>query len=133
MNLERGFRRLTLTISLAAIIGGLLLTVYTIHRTIIYVSGMRAFMACSEDPKGVAEVCASILVNSAIPDLYRRLGFFWWDWRDSLLELFFSMTNQSYSLVLIPLIDGIIVTTFLGAIPWGLFYLVRWIVRGFNE
>jgi len=93
-------------------------------------------MACSKDPKGVAEVCASILVNSAIPDPYRRLidqGFFWWDWLDSLLSLFFSMTNQSYSLVLVPLIEGIIVTTFLGAVPWGLFYLVRWIIQGFND
>ena len=135
MNLERGVRRLTRTISLAAIIAGLLLMVYATHRTITYVSGMRAFMACSEDPKSVAEVCASILIraNSAIPEPYRRLGFFWWNWRDSLLDFFFRMTNQSYSLVLIPLIGGFIVTPFIGAIPWGLFYLVRWIVQGFND
>lgn len=140
MNLERGFRRLTLTISLAAVTAGLILTVYAVHRTVIHVTGMRAFMACSEDPKLLGEACLSILVNSAIPEPFGRLidpppghAFFWLDWLDSLLSLFFSMTNQSYTLVLVPLIEGIILTTFLGAIPWGLFYLTRWIVRGFSD
>jgi hypothetical protein len=44
MNLERGFRRLTLTISLTAVIAGLAVTAYAIRLTVISVSGMKAFI-----------------------------------------------------------------------------------------
>ena len=146
MKFERGFRRLTLTISFAAVIVGLLVTAYAIRLTVVSVSGTRAFMACSEDTgplskmSGHAEICAAILVNSAIPEPFHRLitpyvgeAFFWWEWLDSLLSLFFSMTTESYTLVFTPLIEGIIATTFLGVAPWGVFYLVRWIVQGFSD
>lgn len=40
--------------------------------------------------------------------------------------------TTTYTTVLLPLIWGFLVSTGLGAIPWGVFYLVRWIVRGFK-
>ncbi len=146
MKFERGFRRLTLTISLAAVIVGLLVTAYAIRLTVVSVSGMRAFMACGQDTGLLSnmsthpETCAAILANSTIPEPFHRLitpyvgeAFFWWEWLDSLLSLFFSMTTESYTLVFTPLIEGIIATTLLGVAPWGMFYLVRWIVQGFTD
>ena len=44
-----------------------------------------------------------------------------------------SPSSQSYSLALLPLIWGVLITTGLGALPWGMFYLVRWIVQGFSD
>ena len=129
MNLERGFHRVTLSISLAAVIVGVTITVYAIRLTVISVSGMKSFLVCSQDTGPLsklsnnAELCLSILANSAIPEPFHKYitpyfgeGFLWWDWLDSLLSLFFSMTTKLYTLVLIPFIEGIIVTTFLGAI-----------------
>ena len=43
-----------------------------------------------------------------------------------------SPSNQSYALAILPLIWGLILSAALGAIPWGVFYLVRWIVQGFK-
>jgi hypothetical protein len=43
-----------------------------------------------------------------------------------------AMSTESYTMALRPLISGISVSTLLGAIPWGVFYLMRWIVHGFG-
>ena len=40
--------------------------------------------------------------------------------------------QQTVWLALLPLIWGTLLSLGLGAIPWGVFYLVRWIVQGFK-
>src|SRR5262245_43598110 len=55
-----------------------------------------------------------------------------WD-SDFLVPLWaHSPSNESYALAILPLIGGLILSAALGAIPWGVFYLVRWIVQGFK-
>jgi len=44
-----------------------------------------------------------------------------------------AMSTESYTMALRPLISGLFVSTVLGAIPWGVFYLMRWIVHGFGS
>ncbi len=126
MNLERGFRRITLVISLAAVIGGLVVTVYVIYRTVIYVSGMREFMTCSEDPKVVGGACLDILVATAVPDPFRRFisptfgeESFWFDRLLSLLSLFLTCqinhTAWFFSLSLRASLELLSLVSFLGA------------------
>ena len=73
-------------------------------------------------------------------DLVAGLG--WPEHLDRAMKLWYStdwiplwatsMSNQDYTLALLPLIWGVLVSTGLGAIPWGVFYLVRWIAWGFK-
>jgi hypothetical protein len=49
MNLERGFRRLVLTVSLAVAGAGLVVTAYDTYKTIRHVRATNEFVACSEE------------------------------------------------------------------------------------
>jgi len=140
MNLERGFRRITLVVSLAAVIAGLATTAYAIRLTVISVSLMKSqdleAVPC-DDPERTAR--GWLCWNTDIPKPFGRFiaprfgeEVFWWIWLDSLLSLFFRMTTDSYSLVLFPLIEGIVGTTFIGLVPWGMYRLGRWIAYGFK-
>jgi hypothetical protein len=145
MNLERGFRRLVVTVSFAAASVGLLVTRYDTYRTVKFVSGTNRFVACSEDPKllnltvpieGVSvPYCLTILSDAGLPDHLKHViappisacPCWWIDWLPD------TVTTSSYTLALLPLIGGVLMSTGLGVLPWAAFYLVRWIVQGFKE
>jgi hypothetical protein len=141
VNLEHGFRRITLVVSLAALIAGLAVTIYAIRLTVISVSLVKAhdFEAVPCDPEITAKGVL-FCFNTDIPKPFGRFiaprfgeEVFWYNWLDSSLSLFFRMTSDSYSLVLFPLIEGVVGTTFISLVPWSVFYLVRWIAHGFKE
>ncbi len=41
--------------------------------------------------------------------------------------------GDSYTLVLLSVILGLVLSAAARAVPWGAFYLVRWIARGFGD
>jgi len=156
MNLERGFRRLVLTISVAGVAVGLGVTGSGIYGTIQWVTATNNRVACMEKAPTVEEF-------RRLPDFYKPEGKKLEDvdalkeWTEAVRSHRFLEgckfprrndvprsvfrgisrgnfeNSQSYSLVMLPLILGLSFTACLGAIPWGVFYLVRWIVQGFIE
>lgn len=149
MNLERGLRRITLTISLAALIAGLLVTGYDTYRIVQHVSAMQEYGACLREAESFPDKpdkacnlmdrnskelgCYYILNNSAANRLWpTHLGYvlqFTIVWAPSLAT---NGEYELYTMALLPLIIGVLLSTGLAAIPWGVFYLVRWIVYGFK-
>jgi hypothetical protein len=53
-----------------------------------------------------------------------------WD-ETYFLPLWTQTASGSYGLAMFPIVWGVILSACLGAIPWGVFYLARWIVQGF--
>jgi hypothetical protein len=172
MNLERGFRRLVLTVSFAAASAGLVVTGYDTYKTVQYVSGNKNLVECVkateswtptvEDfkllpdewrPRAAPKLddverlkrwteaargyrvgnCGHFLDGIAIPAHLDRP----WELTNKLLWYttgwFPPWHSASYTLALLPLILGVLVSTGLGLMPWGVFYLVCWVVRGFRE
>jgi hypothetical protein len=171
MNLERGFRRLVLTVSLAVAGAGLVVTAYDTYKTIRYVRATNEFVACSEEaehrtptaedftslpeewrPKIVPpeklddaerlkswiekardyrqHLCGYILIT--LPVHLDRAIQLWYE-TDWLPLWATSPSGQSYSLALLPLFWGIVMSSGFSALPWGVFYLLRWIVHGFRS
>lgn len=165
MNLERGFRRLVVTISFAAATAGLVVTGYDTYKTFRYVSANKKYAACIKEATSwtpTVEDFLNCLTESKLPELlsYHRFvarsvprwakrvqGANRGTYDPSIIndprfadlsaaeqaKILGNLSNESYTLALLPLIWGILLTTGLGAIPWGVFYLVRWIVQGFKE
>jgi hypothetical protein len=146
MNLERGFRRIVLTISFTAASAGLVVTAYDIYKYIEYVSGIKKWVACVEEihsrtpteeefwtkfgRKGPSD-CEHFSTDRPTPFFpvmtHWTTTFYSYD---SVAG--FSITLPSYTPTLVLFIWGVLVSTGLGAIPWGVFYLARWIVHGFK-
>jgi hypothetical protein len=186
MNLEKGLRRVVLTVSLAAAGASLVVTGYDTYKTTRYVLATNEFVACSEETeqwtptveefkmlpdaaRPVATVEAKIGdvemgprsgppdekmsdaersrwtqaarnyrsmrcgdIRVSLPAHLDRAMKLWYG--TSWLPLWAtSPSNQSYSLALLPLIWGVLISTGLGALPWCMFYIARWIVQGFSD
>ena len=185
MNVERGFRRVVLTLSLAFGGAGLAVTVYDVYKTTRYVDATDKFVACFDEAEHWTPTMEDfkMLPNSARPvaTVEARIGDTelgppsgppaeemsdtersrWTqaarNYRsmscggirrslpahlDRAMKLWYGTSwlplwatgpsSQSYSLALLPFVWGIIISTGVGALPWGLFYLTRWIGRGFS-
>src|SRR5262245_47723420 len=108
MNLERGFRRTTLAISLAAAIGGLVVTGYETYETVQFVSATKLFLKCSDDEHKLPSSqwtgsCLDVL-QSEPKHLTALLPITIWlpqSWSEQ-------MHSASYPLALLPLIVGIL-------------------------
>src|SRR5215471_124907 len=133
MNLERGFHRITLAISLAAAIGGLVVTGYETYETVQFVSATKLFLKCSDDEHKLPSSqwtgsCLEVL-QSEPEHLTVLAPLTIWPpqtWR-------VQMHRASFPLALLPLIVGILTSALLGLVPWDVLYLVRWIVHGFTN
>jgi hypothetical protein len=147
MNLERGFRRIVLTISFAAASAGLVVTAYDTYEYIEYVSGKKNWVACVEEIHSRTLTEEDFWVKAAREDLLSDCKHFSTDrptpffpamtqWYTTGREynpvLRVWITPPSYTPALVVFIGGILASTGLGAIPWGVFYLVRWILQGFK-
>ncbi len=149
MNLERGLRRVVLTVSFAAIGAGLAVTTYDTYETVRYVSATKEFVACSKEAKSWTPTMEDL---KPLPDMWEEAarqfklerkqggcGYILVAAPAHLDRLWFpswaanSMTSESYTLAVLPIIWGVFVSAGLGAIPWGIFHLVRWIVQGFSD
>ncbi len=133
MNLETGFRRITLSISLATLVAGVTVTVYDTYETVQYVSATKLFLECAKDedklPSSQRTGSCLYVLRAEPKHLTALLPITSWlpqSWDEH-------MHSASYPLALLPLIVGILASAGFGAIPWGVFYLVRWIVQGFSD
>lgn len=161
MNLERGFRRVVLAASVALVCTGLGVTAYGGYVTYRSVSDNLAILSGSKDRGAVAEACIRDTARRIVQDVdagrlslrdpgydqhrdnllarcEERLGFKRWYrvWPVPLyarLPVWATGKYTSYGLVGRPLLWGLLLTAGLGAVPWGAFYLVRWIARGFRD
>ena len=144
MNLERGFRRIVLTISLTAAGAGLVVTVYDTYKTAQYVSANKKYAPCitEADQLPTDDVIQKIMKDN--PGVSRENAILAYiaarerlcpEYPEYPMTLWYKvpLDAESYMLALLPLLWGVLVIAGLGAIPWGLFYLVRWFVQGFKE
>jgi len=154
MNLERGFRRLVMTISLAAASAGLLVTGYNTYKTVQYVSANKKNAACITEAQSKAKSWTDVEEADVLKQIKEDNPHLSDESVRLLLEMSRSKSRdcrlpkpeypttvlyevplnaEAYYAGLVPLIWGILVSTGLAAIPWGVFYLVRWIAHGFKE
>gem|GEM_PF-3921188 len=105
------------------------MTGYEIYKTVQYVSATNNFMECSHaklDPF----VCFAYFASTHYSTFFIDVPSYWLPFSSYWAA---GMNTQSYTLALLPLIWGTLLSLGLGAIPWGVFYLVRWIAWGFKE
>jgi hypothetical protein len=131
-NVERGLRRITLVVSL----GVFLVTLGLVGNEIHHIMNHRDRMRLVRISQQQAEECAQFQRRATAaqqepadfdPSLYqtcqeRRL---WWS---SLPPPALAPGYWDWNLVLVGAI-GMVVSAAVGWIPWGIFYLTRWIVR----
>ena len=137
-NVESGLRRVTLVVSLGVFLVALGLAGNEIHQIMNYRERMRLVHISQQH----ADECAQLerrarAIQQKPADLDPSL------YRDCELEkaLFGGVVRQpqplapewwGWNLGLIGAI-GLVVCAAVGSIPWGIFYLTRWIVRGFGQ
>ena len=145
MNLERGFRRIVRVVSLALFFSALGATIYITYRATLFLSAEDIYRNCvrqagydlwmphlmGEELKrmieagqrqGVFEKCSATANFPEEPPpnvLYVVWGPAWRDWP---IGKFVLITGGL----------GVILSVGAATIAWGMFYLSRWIVRGFR-
>lgn len=145
MNLERGFRRIVGAVSFALFFVALGLTSYVTYRATSFLSARAIYKNCvrqagydlwipglkgeelnrvihAGERQGVFNRCSTIasFPEEAPPNiLYDLWGPFWRDWS---INKFVLLTGGV----------GVLLSVGVAAITWGVFYLIRWIVRGFQ-
>lgn len=115
MNLERGFRRATLAVSVAAFCAGLGLTAYDPYATVEFTSALKRLRSqrYSKPPSTTNEPKSGHIGGTTLT-----------------LEDFDREPEPPKPLLV--LVSCVILSVGSAAVPWSLFYFVRWIVRGFQ-
>jgi hypothetical protein len=129
MNVERGFRRIVIAISVAVFVGSLGVGGYTIkrisdHRALIAQNERVALTKREEDLRIQREFAgrtnsleAAMARNPFLQSLTVPIPAApsWWDWNLGVIGIII-----------------VVVSVTLAAVPWALLYFVAWIVRGFS-
>lgn len=140
MSRERGFRRLTLAVSLVLLCTGLALTAYDIYRFIEFRNAQIHQLACltgaGSDQKAKAE-CEHVSIDDYMP---RHVSF----GLDVLLTIAEACLSQERLISVLAFFFGprffltfticlgLAMSLVLATLPWAIFYFARWIARGFG-
>ena len=107
------------------------MTGYDTYETVQYVSATKLFLECAEAddklPQSQRTGDCLYVLRAEPKHLIALMSVTSW------LPQSWETHSASYTLALLPLIVGIPASVGFGMVPWGVFYLVRWIVRGFRE
>ena len=134
---ERGYRRLTAGVSLVLLCAGLAIAAHDVYRVIEYQNEATIAAECFRDAgldQKKREACSS-------PNLYSSRAFsiafealvtltWWGSSADTMVRVVGAIVDHVFA---VTLWLGLIVTLALAALPWAVFYSVRWIARGFLQ
>ncbi|MBI3629145.1 MAG: hypothetical protein HY217_06165 [Candidatus Rokubacteria bacterium] len=127
MNAQRGFRRIVLAMSVAVFVASLAFGGYTMkrisdRRALIAMNERVAILRREEDVRIQKEFAgrtntleASLARNPFLETTPVSIAPSWWDWNLGVIGIIMGVLSGA-----------------LAALPWVLFYLVAWIVRGFS-
>ena len=135
MELERGFRRIALTTSAVIFVAALAFDGYAIDRIVDYRDRLdrwgREFKKCMDNTKvfresGLAKRLSETQVSRTAIDLIKSCNDTWLPAAPKAPIWYY---RNLWMVGGIFLVIGAALSTF----PWGVFYLVRWIARGFSS
>ena len=134
---ERGYRRLTVGVSLVLLCAGLALTARDTYRVMEYQNDAALVAACREHAASESKrmECgggpdpALSRPFSAVFDVLLTLAM-WGFYPDTTALV--GVASMGDHLLALTIALGIAVSLILAAVPWVVFYSVRWVARGFD-